>query len=152
MPAAVISKNKTVNNYCYSVLLPGAIIAMLTPADMFWDYFYLGWFPLFFFIWHFIIAIIPILSIKAGIYRPDIREFPKMIVISLAYMAIIYPLNKLLNTNFLFINTPSRGSLLETYYGWLGNPGYIVPTFITFAAVVFLMYIPWVVCGYIQPR
>ena len=61
----------------------------------------------------------------------DLRPRREDLRISLAfvaiYLAVVYPLNNALDTNFAFVSTPADGSPLVAVASVFGNPGYLVP-------------------------
>ena len=145
MPVAVAKKNKTLLNYMYAIALPAAVAAMLTPAMSYYGrYFYFSWQVLFFFLDHGLMVLVAVLAVCGGLLRPDVKELPRVAVLFVAYAAIIYPVNKLLNQNYLFLNYPDQGTVMAFFAKYLGNPGYLVPLALLAAAVVLLMYLPWI--------
>ena len=145
IPYAIYRKKMVLLNLCYSIGAPAAAIAMFTPSMLYKEYFYLGWFVFFFFILHAMIVMIPILCICSGIFRPDYKLMPKACAVFLGFVAFIYGLNKLLNANFLFVNIPEPGTLMEPFYNWLGNPGFILPLLFVLLFVLCMMYLPWII-------
>lgn len=143
IPLTVILKNKLMWSLAYSVLMPGAIIAIVTPEMTLNRYHAFGWMPLIFFIWHFLVAAIPIMQVASGDYKPNIRDYPKVLLILCGYAIFIFVLNKQLNTNYLYLNYAARGTVLEIFDKWLGNPGYIIPLAVLVFLVCFLMFLPW---------
>lgn len=145
MPLAVLKKNKILLNYVYAIALPGAVAAMLTPAMSFYGrYFYFSWQVVFFFLDHGLMAAVAILAISSGLMRPDVRALPKATAAFLGYCAVIYPVNKIFNQNFLFLNYPDEGTVMTFFAKYFGNPGYLVPMAVLAAVLIFLMYLPWI--------
>lgn len=149
MPLAVMRKNKTLLNYMYAIALPAAVAAMLTPAMSYYGrYFYFSWQLLFFFLDHGLMVLVPILAIRAGLLRPDVRTLPRVLGLFGAYAACMYVMNKLLDQNYLFLNSPDQGTVMAWFAHYLGNPGYLLPLAALTAAVVCLMYLPWLFLNY----
>ncbi len=144
LPATVFTKNKLLWNLSYSVLMPGALVAIITPEVTLTRYHAFGWMPLIFFIWHFLVVMIPILQIASGELIPDIRQFSKVTLLLCGYALFIFILNKRLDTNYLYLNGAAKGTVLEIFENWLGNPGYIIPMAILVLLASFLMFLPWV--------
>lgn len=125
----------------YSLVLPGAVAALL----------FLDWtrYPVFnfssitSFSIHGCLVLFALLPITAGQVRPDWRQLPKIFGLTLAVCVPLYPLNKVLGTNFFFLNTPSPGSPLMPLAELLGNPGYIVGVALLLVALWAIMYLPW---------
>ena len=90
-----------VDNFLYTVCIPGAIAAMLFPT---WTSLPLGnGMHLHSFTVHTLLALYPIVLSVNGDIRPDIRKLPKSLGL-LVLMAIpIYGVNLLLDTNFMFL-------------------------------------------------
>ena len=145
IPLAVFKKSVLLLNLSYAFGAPAAAIAILTPSMLYKEYFYLGWFVFFFFLLHAMIIMIPVLCISSGMFRPDYRIVPKAGGVFLGFVAFIYFLNKLIGSNFLFLNIPEAGTLMEPFYIWLGNPGFIAPLLLVLFFVLCLMYLPWMI-------
>ena len=143
LPVTVFIKNKLMWNFSYSVLMPGALMAIITPEDTLNFYHSYGWMPMVFFVWHILVVAIPIMQLASGELVPDIKEYPKVLAILCGYALFVYILNKQLNTNYLYLNRAARGTLLEVFEDWLGNPGYIIPMALLVFLVCFLMFLPW---------
>ena len=143
LPVTVFLKNKLMWNLSYSVLMPGALVAIITPENTLNYYHAYGWMPMIFFIWHLLVVAIPIMQIASGELIPDIREFPKVLLILCGYAIFVYVLNKQLGTNYLYLNGPARGTALEIFYNWFGNPGYIIPLALLVFLICFMMFVPW---------
>ena len=127
-----------IDNFLYTVCIPGAIAAMLFPT---WTSLPLGnGMHLHSFTVHTLLALYPIVLSVNGDIRPDIRKLPKSLGL-LVLMAIpIYGVNLLLDTNFMFLMSADPGNPLyffETLWGshLLGFPVIIV-------GVLLVMYGP----------
>ena len=59
------------------------------------------------------------------------------------YVAVIYPLNHLLGTNFAFVNWAPYGTPLLSWEEAFGNPGYIVVYALVFVALEAALFLPW---------
>lgn len=144
LPITVFTKNRLLWNLSYGVLMPGALAAILTPEVTLSGYHAFGWMPLIFFMWHFLVVLIPVLQLVSGELVPDYRFYPKIVFILALYALFIFILNKQLKTNYLYLNGAAKGTVLELFEGWLGNPGYIIPMALLVLLVSFLMFMPWV--------
>lgn len=148
MPLAVVRKNKLLLNYMYAIAMPAAVAAMLTPAMSYYgNYFYFSWQLVFFFLDHGLMVLVPILAIRTGLFRPDVRTLPRVLGLFGAYAACMYLLNKLLDQNFLFLNYPDEGTVMAYFARYLGNPGYLLPLAALAAVVICLMYVPWLIAA-----
>ena len=152
LPAAVYTENAFLGNVSYAVLLPGALMAILTPETVLGYFHAFGWMPLVFYVWHFLVAAIPLMLVSSGKLRPDIRKYPPIILSLSGYALIIYIFNQQLNTNFMFLNKPARGTIIWLFGEWLGNPGYIIALALMAFFIIFLMFAPWWVGGKVRKR
>lgn len=130
--------SKLLGNFLYLVCIPGAVAAllfctwaMLPPLN----FMYLHSFTV-----HILLALYPIVLTAGGDIRPQIRYFPKCVLL-LAVMAVpIYGVNLLCDTNFMFLMYAEEGSPLlwfEEHWGshLLGYP-------VLIAAVLGVMSVP----------
>lgn len=131
-PSAII------DNFLYTVCIPGAIAAMLFPT---WTSLPIGnGMHLHSFTVHTLLALYPIVLAVGGDIKPDVRKLPKSLGL-LVLMAIpIYGINLLLDTNFMFLMSADPGNPLyffETLWGshLLGFP-------VIIAGVLLVMYGP----------
>ncbi|MCL2718623.1 MAG: YwaF family protein [Lachnospiraceae bacterium] len=147
LPVTVFMKNKLMWNLSYSVLMPGALVAIITPENTLNFYHAYGWMPMVFFVWHLLVVAIPVMQVASGELVPDIKEFPKVLMILCGYALFVYIMNKQLNTNYLYLNGAARGTVLEVFQDWLGNPGYIIPMALLVFLVCFMMFVPWYLKG-----
>ncbi len=144
MPFAVFRKNEILLNYMYGIALPAAAAAMLTPAMSYYgQYFYFSWQIVLFFIDHGLMVLVAVLAVCSGFFRPNYKLLPHMFAFFLAYCAVIYPVNKLLNQNYLFLNNADKGTVMAFFEAYLGNPGYLAAMALLVTLIVFLMYWPW---------
>lgn len=74
---------------------------------------------------------------------PRRRDIWKPLAATGLYLAIIYPLNHLLGTNFAFVNWAPHGTPLLGWEEAFGNPGYIVVYALVFVALEVLLFLPW---------
>lgn len=145
MPLAVLKRNKLLLNYIYAVAMPGAFAAILTPAMSYYGrYAFFSWQILFFFIDHGLMVLIPVAAILCGIFKPHISMMPKVVLLFFGYAAVIYPVNKIFEQNYLFLNYPDTGTVMSFFAHYLGNPGYLAPMAVLVIFIVSAMYLPWV--------
>ena len=150
LPVAVYTENAFLGNVSYAVLMPGALFAILTPETVLGYFHAFGWMPLIFYVWHFLVAAIPLMLVSSGKLIPDIRKYPPIILSLSGYALIIYCFNKQLNTNFMFLNKPAKGTIIWLFGEWLGNPGYIILLALLAFFLIFLMFVPWWLRGRIR--
>lgn len=156
VPAALLTSNKALLNYTYGLSLPGAVAALLTPGEVFRGLSTYGFHYFLFNFSHLILILCALAPIAMGVYRPQWRYYPTTLGIGIALVIVDYPLNKWLGSNYMFVNWPEPGTILETFAGIAGNPGYVV-LLVGFAAVVVALFhaawslIEWV-CDRVAPR
>lgn len=134
------TKHKSAAEWLYAMSLPGGLIALVSPdwAElpvaniMFWQANSI----------HAVLMLYPILLLIDG-FVPHAIRFLKVLPWLFALAAVIYPINKLLDTNFLFLNWAPIGTPFEVFESWFGNPGYIASFAALFGLAWFLMYLPW---------
>jgi hypothetical integral membrane protein (TIGR02206 family) len=125
LPLTVLTRNKVLLNFAYGLYLPGAVAAIATPATPYEHYSYLSLYFILFVLSHLIIIFVPLGAIAAGELQPSWRYYPAVLGIGFGLMAIDYPLNKLLDSNYLFVNYPAENTPLELFAEWVGVPGYV---------------------------
>ena len=108
----------------YCLCLPGTIVALVFPD---WTYYP----PIHFitiqgFLFHFAVALYVICQLISGRIRPDIRKLWKVFVFLAITAPLLYIFNKHFDTNYFFVNVPSKGSPLEWIASFMGNPGYLI--------------------------
>lgn len=112
-----------IREFLYCMCMPGAFMALLFPN---WTVCPLMNFNhINSFIVHGLIVCYPVMLMWSKEFTPNYKRLPMCGAILLTLVIPIYFFNKIFDTNFLFVNTPSEGSPLIVLENWLGNPGYI---------------------------
>ena len=133
--------NSIIGETLYNLFLPGAIAALLFCN---WTYRPIYEFmSLFSFIFHFALVMYCVMVLHAGIVKPNKKRIMGSVLFLAVSASIIYPLNKLWDTNFMFLNVPSPGSPLVPLEKILGNPGYIFGLACLIILVWVVLYLPW---------
>ena len=109
--------------FLYAFTLPGAAFALLFPDWAGQPLF--GFVTVSSFLLHFLLVLYPLMQVAAGELRPELRRLPGCIGRMLLLALPVYGLNKLWNTNYMFLNLPPAGSPLALF-AFLGNPGYLL--------------------------
>lgn len=127
----------------YCLCMPGALAALIFPN---WNYYpQINFMNINSFVIHGLIVIYSMMLLFCGTIRPNIRHYINVWIFLAALLPVAWLINYLYDTNFLFLNVPSRDSPLETIYDITGAKWYLLG----FAAVVFtvhlIMYIPFIV-------
>lgn len=126
----------------YALSIPGASLALISPS---WTKL-----PLLNFMHihsvsiHILLVLFPILLLAGG-FRPSWKRLPKVFLCLAIACAVIYPLNKLLGTNFMFLNGTDNNPILVFFENIFGNPGYLIGLPILLIFIWALMYLPWII-------
>lgn len=149
-PLAVFTKNGVFRNFIYAVNMPGALFALITPdignSTVFSFYF------LHLIIAHTFIVLIPLYMVSCGFFRPDYRLLPGVTLMLLATMIPALLLNRVIGSNYYFINGPVRGTLTGTFAEWVGDDAYLLPMLCLLAAVWALLYAPFAASNFIRNK
>ena len=131
---------RLLDNMLYGLCMPSAIAALVFSDWL--QYPVLNIQSIQSFTIHIMLMSYPIMRMAGGDLRPQAKMLPKCLLLIIAIAIPLFFLNKLLNTNFFFLNWPSPGSPLEIFAGLWGNPGYIFGIFIIIAVLWLLLYTP----------
>lgn len=142
----LINKNQTLYEIVYYWGIAGAFQAILTPDLSGF------WFPHFrffqFFLAHGILIIVPIYLTLIEGFRPRQCSVLKVFFLTNVYALFVYIINKLLNTNYLYIlHKPISGSLLDYFGPW---PVYIIGLEISAILLFSLVYSPFYISDFIK--
>ncbi len=131
--------SKALDNFLYTVCIPGAMAAMLFStwtALPPWNFMHLHSFTV-----HILLVLYPVMLTAGGDIRPDIRELPKSLGILAALAAVVFVVNKLLNTNFFFLEYAEPGNPLYLFEQAFGSHLLGFPVIIF--GVLLVMHTPW---------
>ena len=135
---SLVTMNYRAFEIAYFWGLGGALMALLSPGDIFYFPHLLN---IIFYSSHSLIVIgLLYIAIIFG-YRPTWRSLVKASILNFFYMAIVAPINLLLDTNYLFIRYKPKGSTFLDFMGsWLW---YIISMAV--AGVIFysILYAPY---------
>ncbi len=149
-PLAVFTDNRIFRNFIYAVNMPGAVFALITPD--------IGNSPMLsFYFMHLIIAhtfivMIPLYMVCCGFFRPDFRILPGVALMLLVTMIPALLLNRLIGSNYFFINGPVSGTLTGQFAEWTGDEAYLLPMVGLLIAVWALLYAPFAAYGAIKAK
>jgi len=135
------TNNIIVGEMLYSIFLPGGVAALLfcnwTDRSIY------EFMCSFSFIYHLVLVAYCVMVVYAGVVKPNINRIGYSCLFLLIAGIVIYPLNQVLGTNFMFLSIPSPGSPLVLLEQIFGNPGYIFGLALIIAVLWFIMYLPW---------
>ena len=130
--------SKLLNNFLYTVCIPGAMAALLFPS---WTSLPLqNFMHLHSFTVHILLALYPIVLAFSGELAPGVKELPKCLFMLVGMAIPIYGINLLLDTNFMFLMSADSGNPLYIFEQLWGNHLYGYPIII--AASLVVMYFP----------
>ena len=133
-----VSPSALLGNFLYAVCIPGALAALLFPA---WSALPLvNALHIHSFTAHILLALYPIVLTVAGEIQPDIRKLPLSVLFLFGLAAMVYVLNLLLNTNFMFLMYAPPGNPLYWFEQHWGNHLYGFP--VIAVGVLTIMYLP----------
>ena len=135
-------KNTVINNFLYTVCIPGTMAALLFPS---WTELPLGNFMhIHSFTVHILLALYPIVLAVNGVLKPRVRDIPKCLLLLLAMAGFAYIFNLLFDTNFMFLMSASKGNPLYLFQKMWGSHLLGFPVII--AGVLVVMYVPLGLC------
>lgn len=130
--------SRLLGSFLYTVCIPAAAAALLFPT---WtslppaNFMHLHSFTV-----HILLAVYPIMLTAGGDIRPRLREVPYCLGLLAVLAVLIYPVNLLLDTNFMFLMYAPEGNPLAWFESTLGN--HLIGYPVLIAAVVAVMFLP----------
>lgn len=107
----------------FAICMPASFFALLFPG---WSYLpALSAMGIHHFTAHILLFLYPLLVLMDG-FKPKFSRLLRLLPKFLWILIPIYFLNKLLDTNFFFLNSPGEGNPLSLLEKYLGNPGYLI--------------------------
>ena len=139
---------KLLDNFLYTVCIPGAIAALLFPT---WtklpaaNYMCIHSFTV-----HILLAMYPIVLTAAGEIKPELKELPKSLFLLVVLAGFAWILNLLWGTNFMFLMRAGKGNPLYWFGQNWGNHLLGFPVII--AAVIVVLYGPVELCRKLKKK
>lgn len=130
--------NKTVENFLYTVCIPGALAALLVPT---WTK--LPWLNYMFLhstSCHILLILYPLMFTASGECKPRLKQVPRSLLLLLALAALALCLNLWWDTNFMFLMHVTKSNPLYFFQELWGSHLLGFPVII--AAVILVMYGP----------
>jgi len=136
---SLVTRNYRAFEISYFWGLGGAFMALLSPGDIFYFPHILN---IIFYSSHALIVIGVLYMVFIFGYRPTWRSLFLASVINILYMALVAPLNLLLDTNYLFLRYKPKGSTFIDYMGpW---PWYIASMAVAGIILYCILYLPYI--------
>lgn len=130
--------SKLLESFLYMVCIPGAIAALLFPT---WTELpLLNFMHLHSFSVHILLGMYPLVLTIGGTFKPSFRDIPKCLLMLLTMAVLIYGINLLLDTNFMFLMYAEEGNPLYYFEQLWGSHLFGFPVLIF--AVLVVMYLP----------
>lgn len=132
--------NKLMDNFLYTVCIPGALAALLFPS---WTKLpALNYMCIHSFTVHILLVLYPVMLTVGGDIQPKLREVPKCLLLLTGLAGIALILNLLWDTNYMFLMYANSGNPLKWFETAWGNHLYGFPVII--AGVIVVLYTPWI--------
>lgn len=137
----LIFKHYRIYEFAYFIGIGGAMQALLTPDAGIYGFPHYRVFQTF--ISHGLLITSAVFMTTVEGFRPNWKSFWRVIIGINLYAVIIFPINRLLGTNYLFINgKPATASLLDALPPW---PYYIIYMELIGFAIFLLLYLPFII-------
>ncbi len=135
-----IKRDDLTSEILYALCVPGASLALLMPTWTnlpFWNFMSLHSNSV-----HVLLLMYPLLLLAGG-FRPNFRRLPKVFLVLLFECVPIFFLNKILDTNFFFLNGTANNPVLEILAEIFGKNLYFLGMPFLLIVVWAAMYLPW---------
>ncbi len=140
--AHILRPSDAKSEFLYAICLPGALAALLFPSWAqlpAWNLMCIHSFSV-----HILLMLYPILLLCGG-YRPHFSRLRPALFPSLVTVCVVFGINKLLGTNFMFLDNGGSGNPLAWAESALGNPGYLIVLPVLIGLVWLILYLPLMV-------
>ncbi len=137
----LIFKNYRIYEFAYFIGIGGAMQALLTPDAGIYGFPHYRIFQTM--ISHGLLLTSAIYMTTVEGFRPTWKSFWRVVVGLNIYAVVIYPINLLLGTDFLYINSkPATASLLDALPRW---PYYLIYMELIGLVIFLLLYLPFII-------
>ncbi|OGN75206.1 MAG: hypothetical protein A2X25_04235 [Chloroflexi bacterium GWB2_49_20] len=144
----LVFKNFRIYEFAYFIGIGGAMQALLTPDAGIYGFPHYRVFQTF--LSHGLLITSTIYMTTVEGFRPNWKSFWRVLMGVNIYAAIIFPVNRLLGTNYLFINgKPATASILDALPAW---PYYIIYMELIGLIVFLLLYLPFIIKDFKKKR
>lgn len=144
----IFKPNRVIDNFLYAFCIPAAALALLTPT---WTKLpFLNIMHLHSLTVHIALLLYPTMLTVAGDIRPELKQLWKSLLLLIGLAVPIVIFNHFFDTNFMFLNRLQKGTPLVWFDEVLGS--YLLGFPVLLAAILFLMYIPWVIYDKVKAK
>lgn len=130
----IFTESKYWGSVYVMLCMPGALSAILFPNWTRYPFF--NYMHIHNFIAHAGLVIFGMCLLCSGRILPKWKDFWKPVVFSLFGFVILSPINKILGTNFWFLELPSKGSPMRIVMEIMGEEGYKFGIFLGFISMI----------------
>ncbi len=138
---AVFTSKRFFQEFAYAAGLPGALMALVTPEPSGYPFFHIQYLQSIAI--HALLVLVPLLLVAGDGFRPSFHMLPKNLLALLGLTAVCFPLNLLLDSNYMFVHYAPKDTPIAVFDAWVGWPGYIALLLGTVFAFWLLMYLPF---------
>lgn len=124
----------------YALCLPGALIAMLSPSWQklpVWNLLHLHSYSI-----HVLLVLYPVLLLAGG-FHPQVQNICKVLEFLALTATPVFFLNRLIGTNFFFLNDPNGNPVTVLLAHLLGRKFYLFGFLPLIGLVLAVLYLPW---------
>ena len=137
----LIYKNQYIYEFAYFMGISGAIQALLTPNIGIYGFPHYRYFQTF--ISHGLLVTAPIYMTAVEGMRPTWRSFLRVFVGTNIYMVIVFFINQLIGSNYLYVaHKPPGPTLLDSLPDW---PWYLLHMEVLGLIMMLLLYVPFII-------
>ncbi|MEA4889051.1 MAG: TIGR02206 family membrane protein [Clostridiaceae bacterium] len=140
--AAVFSGKPVFREFGYSCGLPGAVVVFLTPGIG--PYPVLHFYYLLFIVDHSLLILFPLIWIINDRFRPSFRRLPACFGIVLVMAGLDVGVNRLIGSNYMFLNFVPDHTFWKPIADRFGYPGYQLAMAGLLLLVWLILYAPWI--------
>ena len=133
--------NTTAKEILYTICIPAALIALLTPAWM--PLPILNFMHLHSATVHIMLLLYPLMLLADG-FRPNIKNIGKVLIFLVCAAILAAGLNALWGTNFMFLSRTDNNPMLNLVANIFGK-FYVLGMGLLVIVVLIIMYLPWVI-------
>jgi hypothetical integral membrane protein (TIGR02206 family) len=153
-PLIIYTRNDVLKNlltaFVYGVSMPAAVFALLTPNKPVATPFCFEFFQTMY--THGAIICLGVYLLTVTGYRPRMRVLPKLLGMTLVWMAVCFGVNRLINwldprevpwsANYMFLTFAPPDTPLQAFEQLMGRL-YIIPAFGVLFAIWVVLFVPW---------
>ena len=144
----IFKQPKVINNFLYTICIPAAIIAILTPS---WTALPPGNFMhIHSFTIHILLGLYPLMLAVGGDIKPELKMLPKCLLLLLCMGVVVLGINFLCGTNFMFLMRTDDISFLVLFENIFGAHQWAFP--ILLPIVMLIMYLPIIIINKVKNK